>query len=90
LEAAEILFDKGRNPILTISSRFSKTIADAPGPRDCGYFQAADDEIEILKGAGYTLPDWRELKISDLALQYPAWLQHLAEKRNLAGSDPDI
>jgi len=72
LRSATILFDQGRNPILAVSELFSKmTISPPPGPSWSGYFRATDDEIEILRAAGYTLPDWRELRIGELALRYP-------------------
>jgi hypothetical protein len=74
LREADILFDKEQRAILAIMDHLrSQQIVASPGPKGVGYFQATDDEIDILTKAGYSLPDWRKLTVVDLGHQYPAW-----------------
>ena len=41
---------------------------------DIGYWNATDDEMDILRRNGYPLADWRNLSIAEIAKQYPEWL----------------
>jgi len=69
LQEAVIVFDQEKRAILAPGQR----IENAPGPQGVGYLQATDEEINLLREAGYSLPDWRKLSISDLRRQYPDW-----------------
>src|SRR5271157_919327 len=73
---ANILFDK-QQAILVITSPYSGSkevvTPDHWTVHHSGYFQAADDEMNALRQAGYQLPDWRELTMADIRHQYPAF-----------------
>jgi len=73
LEQADIVFNKEHKALLAVTSFFGRRIVSIPGGRGLGYLEALDDEIEILKKGGYSLPDWRQVKVVDIRNQYPAW-----------------
>jgi hypothetical protein len=77
LREANILFDDQQRPILVVTAYSSTHITTPHSPhwtlRQAGYFQATDDEIDILRQGGYQLPDWRALTIVDMSGQFPDW-----------------
>jgi hypothetical protein len=70
---AEIFFDQQGAAKLMEKSKFFGTQM-LMSTSDIGYWNATDDEMDILRKNGYPLPDWRNLSIADIAKQYPEWI----------------
>jgi len=74
---ANILVDQQR-PVLVIVGPYDLKTKQIAAPdhwalHRAGYFDATEDEMNTLRQAGYQLPDWRELTITDLRRLHPMW-----------------
>jgi hypothetical protein len=75
---AEIFFDEHGNAEVMEKSKFAtRTLSGTSG---ICYWKATDEEIDILRRNGCTLPDWRDLGVADIAEQHPNWAPESQEQ----------
>ena len=70
---AEIFFDRDGTAKLMVRKKFFGTYLFNNSGGSTGYWQATDEEIDLLRKGGYELPDWRRLMVADIGQLYPNW-----------------
>jgi hypothetical protein len=79
LVQAEIFFDQHGNAKVMEKSMYSTQMLSSASA-SMGYWEATDEEIDILRRSGLPLADWRNLSVADIAKQYPDWAPEIQEE----------
>ncbi|MGD1096349.1 MAG: hypothetical protein ABSB35_30700 [Bryobacteraceae bacterium] len=71
---AEILFDKdGTAKLMSKDDVWGMRLFGVNTSGSVGYWEATDEEMATLRRSGYSLADWRNLSVADIAKQHPDW-----------------